>query len=670
LKILFFVFFVVINAYANHENLNGDSIGFSEEELEYLEENRVVTYTGNPNWLPFEVFDKDGHYIGIVADHLKYIENMLHIKFDKKVSKTWSDALNIATKGSADVISGDASDKTLNKTFNPIDAYISNPIVIIMKNSHHYVDSIDEILEKKIVIIKNYGYTYDLYRLYPDIKFTEVDNIQDGLLGVETGKYDAMLSSLALASYTITKMALDNIAIVGKTDIVMNVTLFVNKDRPLLHSILNKAMHNLGEDEHQKILNRWRHTTTVTKVDYKLIWQILGVVFILFIFFVFRQRTLKKYTYELKKQKEFYEMVFKNTSSSLLVIDVGSEKFIDCNEAAVEMLKAGSKKNILNLRPSEISPEFQPDGRRSDIKSKEMNSIALKNGSNTFEWKHLSVDGEEFWVEVILTSITLEERKVLHVVWKDIGDKKRIEEELKEKQLLLIQQARLASMGEMINNIAHQWRQPLNALGLIVQKIGFYHQNGMLDENNMKTNIDKSMSLIGKMSSTIDDFRDFFNPDKDKELFSLHTVIDETYLIVEETFKSNSIGFKLVVDDNEMSIYGYKNELSQVIINLLNNSKDVFLEEDIKQAKIDVSVKKDKNMFYIIVCDNGGGVPDDVINKIFDPYFTTKEYGKGTGIGLYMSKIIIEDHMGGKLRVANTENGACFTIEIPEFLDN
>ncbi len=139
----------------------------------------------------------------------------------------------------------------------------------------------------------------------------------------------------------------------------------------------------------------------------------------------------------LLEQKELYELVFKNTSSSVLIIDIEVNKFIDCNAPAIEILKCDSKDEVLNLRPADLSPEFQPDGRRSDEKSDAMNAIALKNGSHIFEWKHLTKDGFEFWVEVILTPMRLQGKKVLHVVWKDIADRKALEEKIKNYTLEL-----------------------------------------------------------------------------------------------------------------------------------------------------------------------------------------------------------------------------------------
>ena len=177
---------------------------------------------------------------------------------------------------------------------------------------------------------------------------------------------------------------------------------------------------------------------TINHLNHDIFWPIIIVLFFSLLFFFFRQFSLKKYTKELEKQKELYELVLEKSSSSVLIIDIKANKFIDCNKQAIQILKCKSKSEVLHLSPADLSPEYQPDGRRSDEKSAEMNGIALKNGTHTFEWKHLTATDEEFWVEVILTLIELDGKEVLHVVWKDIGDRKAAEEELfreKNKQI-------------------------------------------------------------------------------------------------------------------------------------------------------------------------------------------------------------------------------------------
>ncbi|MFY9080690.1 sensor histidine kinase [Aliarcobacter butzleri] len=235
----------------------------------------------------------------------------------------------------------------------------------------------------------------------------------------------------------------------------------------------------------------------------------------------------------------------------------------------------------------------------------------------------------------------------------------------KEQEQLLIQQTRLAAMGEMIGNIAHQWRQPLNALGLILQNFKFSYEIGELDEKMIDKSVKKATMLTENMSKTIDDFRNFFRPNKAKENFKINEGITKAVELIESTFEHNNIKLEKDFVSSEIEFFGFANEFSQVILNLLTNAKDAVLENKIENPLIIIQTKIDDEYIYISIKDNGLGIKDEIINKIFEPYFTTKDEGKGTGIGLYMSKIIIENNMNGKIEVKNEQNGANVIIKLP-----
>lgn len=247
----------------------------------------------------------------------------------------------------------------------------------------------------------------------------------------------------------------------------------------------------------------------------------------------------------------------------------------------------------------------------------------------------------------------------------DITVKKELENKQKQSEKLLISQSRMAAMGEMIGAIAHQWRQPLNLLGILIQDLGYSYAEGELTKKYVDSLIEDSMKQIGFMSKTIDDFRGFFRTDKMKSDFLLHKQILETLSMVTGMLKANGIELKMNIISNPLAS-GYPNELSQVILNLISNSKDAF-ESTQKTVKriILVTITKDDRYAIAEISDNAGGIDEEIIGRVFDPYFTTKEEGKGTGIGLYMSKTIVETNMGGTLRVFNKDGGASFTIKIP-----
>ena len=236
--------------------------------------------------------------------------------------------------------------------------------------------------------------------------------------------------------------------------------------------------------------------------------------------------------------------------------------------------------------------------------------------------------------------------------------------ELRRKDETLIQQGRLAAMGEMINNISHQWRQPLNNLGLLLQNMEQAEKAGELTPEEFGSDIREAMGIIMFMSQTIDDFRDFFRHDRHRSRILVNKQVSATLEFVAATLKSKRIRWT-VAGGEDLAFEGYPNEFSQVLLNILTNARDVLLERRIEEPQIDIRAFAENGRVVVTVTDNAGGIPPEVLPKVFDPYFTTKGPNKGTGIGLYMSKVIIEMHMNGSLTARNTEMGAELRIEMP-----
>ncbi len=245
---------------------------------------------------------------------------------------------------------------------------------------------------------------------------------------------------------------------------------------------------------------------------------------------------------------------------------------------------------------------------------------------------------------------------------------KRVEEEIeknREHEQLLVQKSRFIALGEMISNIAHQWRQPLSELSSIFMNIKFMYELGKLDNDIMKKKSKEAETVLEYMSHTIDDFRNFFMPKKEKEKFNLRLAMDSIMTIISSTLSNNHINITICVD-NTITLNTYLNEFEQVVLNIITNAKDVLIEKNIENPWIKVYTQEDTNNVTIFIEDNGGGIQVKPRSKIFEPYFTTKSDSNGTGIGLYMSKIIVDKNMKGKLKVRDGEYGARFEIVIPK----
>lgn len=245
---------------------------------------------------------------------------------------------------------------------------------------------------------------------------------------------------------------------------------------------------------------------------------------------------------------------------------------------------------------------------------------------------------------------------------------KQLQEEIqlrREKEDMLLQQTRQAAMGEMISMIAHQWRQPLTVIGMIADNISLDVMFETLDTQKLQSSLKDISDQTKYLSQTIDDFRQFFVPNKEKDTIFLHDCVEGALNIIEKNLISHNIEvIKNYEDLTKIDLY--KNELIQVFINFLKNAQDAFEEKHIKNAKIELTIKEYDTSVECSIEDNAGGIPLEIQKNIFDPYFTTKNKKNGTGLGLYMSKSIIEDHSSGTIKVSNTDDGVIFTLSFPK----
>ncbi|MBF0370266.1 MAG: PAS domain S-box protein [Magnetococcales bacterium] len=238
-------------------------------------------------------------------------------------------------------------------------------------------------------------------------------------------------------------------------------------------------------------------------------------------------------------------------------------------------------------------------------------------------------------------------------------------EKNRQMDVMLVQQSRLAAMGEMIGNIAHQWRQPINSLNLILANIQSAYEYGELTEEVLDEKVETGQKIILKMSSTIDDFRRFFKPDKRRNSFEPESVVTDALSLVGASLKSHHIATHFIPAPHPIQVFGFPNEYSQVILLVLTNAKDAIVQNSATNGEITIRLLQEEGNAVVLIRDNGGGVPGEIMAKIFDPYFTTKDSQHGTGIGLYMAKVIIEEHMSGRITACNVEEGAEFRIAIP-----
>ncbi len=305
----------------------------------------------------------------------------------------------------------------------------------------------------------------------------------------------------------------------------------------------------------------------------------------------------------------------------------------------------------------------------------------------TVRWEMLSPKDNR-WYYVVNAPIRHADGSMSkHSMILDIHDRKMSEEELKkqkrlleelnrtleervreevannrEKDIILIQQNRQAALGEALEHIAHQWKQPLNTIALLVQHLKISESSGELTSDSVDETVDRTMDLLTHMAQTIDVFKDFYKPEKESKLFSLKESLDNALSFIKSTFQQQNIVVELVADP-ELKVMGYAKEFVQVLLIILTNARDALMENETAKPRLLIRAFSEEGKAIVTITDNGGGIPESALEKVFDLYFTTKEANGGSGIGLYMAKSIIEKHMNGSLSVANADHGAQFRIE-------
>lgn len=360
----------------------------------------------------------------------------------------------------------------------------------------------------------------------------------------------------------------------------------------------------------------------------------------------------------LKKDKfMIYEDTLISSSGKLIPVEINAHLFKLENQLKLIM----SSRDVTNKKIQEEAL------RRSEERFRKIINRVATEISDEYTQKDIDIYDIEKSPDTYYSESENKNRIALELEEININLERMFQKEVDEnskKEALMIYQSRLAAMGEMIGNIAHQWRQPLSGLGLIFANIEDAYSYGELTEEYLSGLIQKSKKLIKRMSQTIDDFRYFFNPKSKEEIFSIKDNVESTINFLDEHLKLHQIELNIIVIEDGM-ISGYANQYSQVIFNLVQNAIDALIENRINERKIDIRIFSRGISQVVEIEDNAKGIDKSIMGDVFEPYFTTKSKGKGTGLGLYMSKVIIEKNFQGKIDIANQNDGLVASITVP-----
>ena len=368
------------------------------------------------------------------------------------------------------------------------------------------------------------------------------------------------------------------------------------------------------------------------------------------------QRTLKIQKKQIEENLQSFEALVNSTIEALFIFE--NNICIDINNVAMDLFEYKSKDDILYKDISEIF---------MNLSSENVDILQDNSVNHSFEDSLTKSNNTKFDAQIKEKNIQLTHKVLKIIAIIDIT-------ELKQKELLLNNQSKMASMGEMIGNIAHQWRQPLTAISVAAGGIKLGYDLDINDDDEVKRELDNIVDNTKFLSDTIEDFQNFLKNDRQMSIFSVNDTIDKSISIVSANLEASEINIIKEYEDN-IKINGISNDLVQVLLNIINNAGDILKSKkniNIKKYII-INTKKEDNNLILTIQDTAGGVPEDIINKIFEPYFTTKHQSKGTGLGLYMTHKLIVEGMSGDIKVVNNEFtyegesyfGAKFIIKLP-----
>jgi len=647
--------FNVMGYIKNHFNVRDliftydkESLHLSKEEQEFIRTSPAIKYS-EVNWKPLSIIENN-KMSGIMGDYLDLVAFKTGLTFELIEAQTWSEALELFEQKAIDLIPGVGSSEKERALGLISNKYASYPMVIITDQKYRYIDKLSELDNKILAIPKNYTSYNFIIKNYPHFKIIETKDIQEALLLVSNGKADAFIGHIATSLYYISDLHLRNLKISGTTEFKFDHHYLVQNDNAILLSIINKAFNNISQKEKDAITSKWVITSVEESVNREIILIITLFFLLILMVLLYRQHILKKFNKQLKNSHFELENILDSALEGVIISQNGI--CLDVNNAALALFEFTHKKEMIGKSIDLFLPFNQEQ-------------IELENFEKPYEIKANKSNNESFIGLVKNNSIYVQEKKVFISSIVDLTL-------LKEKETLLIEQSKMAALGEMLGNIAHQWRQPLSIISTLSSSYKLKDElNLPIDMSELANDMDQINQNAQYLSQTIDDFRNFIKGEASHSKVNLTEVIDLSLKIQSSLIKTHRIE---VIKEYSQSVelICFKNGLLQVLINIINNAKDSVLNNEEKNRFIYIKTTLDEKYFNIEIIDNGQGIKEEILDNIFEPYFTTKHQAKGTGLGLYMSYNIILK-MNGSLKADNaffmhnnhSYEGARFTISLP-----
>ena len=679
-------------AYETKEN----NLNLTQEQKEYLKDKKELKLCVDPNWLPLEKIENNEH-IGITSDFFKLISQMIETPISLVETKEWTESLEKIKRRECDILSLAEKTPSREKYFNFTKPYFSAPLVIVTKVGVPFVDNLNSIKEKSLAIVRDYSMEELLKNKYPGINLIEVKSIYEGLAYVQQDKVSGFLDNSLVINYEIQKNNMKDIAITGQFEDTYYLSIASRNDEAILNEILEKALLSIDGNTKTNLINKWNNIKYQVETDYKLVLEILFFGISIIVLFIYWNLKLKD---EIRNKEIIQKKLKQSEEKFRTLFDIAPVLLDSFDKDGKVVLWNKECEKVFGWSFDEITKVKKPlDLFYTDpLVQKEIFEAFNDSSENIYkEWHPLTKDGKQIitrWANIKLPNNELihigyditQQRKNEKIVEEKTLELKiakqqleelnsslenRIESEINKntkQQIILMHQSKLAQMGEMIENIVHQWRQPLAQINSLVLLIDMELNRNKFTNSILENKLGEIEVLTAHMSKTIDDFKNFFSPNKQKNIFEIENAIQKALDIVRGVVHLYHIKTTINIG-KDLKCYSYLEELQQVILTILNNAIEALILKKIPSGEISIDVYKQDNNIVINIQDNALGINIKHLDKIFEPYFTTKRKAQGTGLGLYMAKMIIENGLLGTLNVENKLNGACFTIKIPQGIE-
>ncbi len=636
------------------EEFKYDKLVFTDKERTYIKEKKIVKVCVHPGLYPFVLFDDDV-YSGISIEFFNEFAEMTNLKFKYVPSQNTKEYLAMLKNGKCDINPIIVEKQNMSKVSTATKTYVSDKIVLVTRIREPYINDLNTLTDQKIAIQEGAENLIKYVKsLYPNMNLVETEC--DNLDGVANKEFYGQIGASYQLAYEISAEYFSELKIISEIgDVTIDGSFGITNREPLLLSIFNKLINDIPQLKKQKIYTAWSNAEAGKHIDTTLAWQILTVFIFILLLAILVVVFLKKNNQKLKK-------LINSTIEGVIVLKDGV--CIDANPQAIKLFGYMDNNDIKGVEILDFTSTASRElfSEKVKITTKPYEAIMQKKDGSIFPALVRGVYIDNDKRIMIATAINLTYLKKVEKKLQNLNnslEEKVVNEVVKnrEKDKLLLHQSRLAQMGEMISMIAHQWRQPLTAISSTGSAIKVKAQLGRLDNGTTMELADKILDYTEHLSSTIEDFRDFFKPNKAKQSVDYAEIVKDVLAILETSVNNKNISIIKELNSNT-TFDTYANEIKQVLLNLIKNAEDALIDKEIEDPTI--TIRTEDNI--LIISDNGGGIPEDILPNIFDPYFSTKKDKDGTGLGLYMSKTIIEEHCEGRLSVSNDKDGAVFKI--------